>query len=166
MQTIVRSPWATEFEELVRIARSSLVVSSPYVSGEACRRLVDSLGDRVGDVHLLLVTDLSRDQLLRGANDAGAISDLASHVRQTEVRFLPSLHAKTYVADEEVAIVTSANMTGAGLLRNVEYGVRFSEPSMVRTIRQDVCAYAQLGTLLTRERLRELATLAGRLRKV
>jgi len=64
----------------------------------------------------------------------------------TKVRFLPSLHAKVYIADDTEAVVTSANMTDSGLAHNFEYGVRFSEPSVVRQIRQDVEAYALLGS--------------------
>ena len=67
--------------------------------------------------HLTIVTDLSLENMLSGATDPAAIADLVAGLPNATVRFLPSVHAKVYIADARLAVVTSSNMTDAGLLR-------------------------------------------------
>ncbi len=134
MIEFLRSPWAEHFDSLIDQARTSLVISSPYIGREPCKRIlaIKSTSKDTGHFSALLLTDLSRDTLLSGATDASAIYEMATTVSRMEIRFLPSIHAKVYVADEKVAVVTSANMTVGGLLRNFEYGVRVDEGNLVR----------------------------------
>jgi len=168
MIEFLRSPWGEVFEQLVHCARSSLVISSPYVGREPCDKLVGAarLGQKAGRFSLLLLTDLSRHVLLTGATDVSAIADLVAQQPGAEIRFLPSVHAKIYVADDSVAVVTSANMTTSGLYRNFEYGVRITSADAVRRIRRDVMAYAALGTQIDEQRLRFLACLSAELNQV
>ena len=108
-----------------------------------------------------ILTDLSRDNILSGATDVAALADILKCCPKTDLRFLPSLHAKVYVADERCAVVTSGNLTDAGLLRNFEYGILFDDPRIVRNIRTDVLQYAQLGSPIN---LAELDLLANAVR--
>ena len=62
----------------------------------------------------------------------------------TTVRHLPGVHAKVYVADEDVAIVTSANLTAGGLYRNFEYGLELRSDPNARAIKRDVLEYGAL----------------------
>jgi hypothetical protein len=49
------------------------------------------------------------------------------------------------VADGDYAIVTSANLTAAGIFRNFEYGIEVTEEAVARTIKRDVLEYGALG---------------------
>ena len=144
MIEFLQSPWAEHFGFLVDHARSSLVICSPYIGRGPCNRIISirSSIERTVQVHILLLTDLSRDTLLSGATDVSAICDLADAFRQMEVRFLPSIHAKAYIADDQVAVISSANMTNGGLLNNFEYGVRVNDKKLVRRIKLDITEYA------------------------
>lgn len=167
MVKLVRTPWGEEFQSLVRRTRKSLVLASPYVGGEPCAMVADVARRqaRAKPLSLLLLTNLSSDALLSGAVDPAAIADLVDAFRHAEVRVLASLHAKVYVADEREAIVTSGNMTAAGLWRNLEYGVAFSDVDLVRSIRRDILSYAQLGTRVDAARLRLLAEACAEVRE-
>lgn len=168
MIEFLRSPWAEYFDSLIDQARSSLVISSPYIGREPCRRIlaIKSSPTDTNQLSVLLLTDLSPDTLLSGATDAFAIYDMATTVSRMEIRFLPSIHAKVYVADEKVAVVTSANMTVGGLLRNFEYGVRVDEGNLVRKIKGDVTDYAQLGTKIETANLKLLAEISSELKDI
>jgi len=83
--------------------------------------------------------------------DLGALTELGENVPGFELTHLPSLHAKVYVADCEMAIVTSGNLTEAGLNRNVEYGVALTEEGIVREVRSDLESYASLGARVSLE---------------
>ena len=51
------------------------------------------------------------------------------------VRGIRGLHAKLYTFGDSVAVVTSANLTVAGLYRNPEFGVITEDPAAVRRCR-------------------------------
>ena len=153
MIVLLRKPWEDAFTSLLREATSSLVVSSPYVGRGPCEKIADAKSAD-GRLSVLLLTDLSRDTMLSGATDVAAIYALTNRIRNLEVRFLPSIHAKVYIADDKLAIVTSGNLTDSGLRRNFELGVQISDRQLVRDVRQEIIAYAALGTRVEQDRLR------------
>ncbi|HUT28616.1 MAG TPA: phospholipase D-like domain-containing protein [Sedimentisphaerales bacterium] len=165
---LLQSPWDEDFGDVIRTAQESLVIASPYIGMEPCRRIISekSVEKLQRKLAVLVVTDLSRDNLLSGSTDVGAIHELAASFPRTEVIFLPSIHAKVYIADIEVAIVTSGNMTASGLSRNYEYGVRFDNRGIVRRIRADVEAYSDLGTKIDVEKLKFLLSVSLELREM
>jgi hypothetical protein len=83
-----------------------------------------------------------------------------------DIRFLPSIHAKVYVADDKLAVVTSANMTDGGLLRNFEYGVKVEEKNLVCKIKRDVTDYAGLATRIETNKLRFLSEISSELKGI
>lgn len=165
MIEFLRSPWDNHFESLVNEAQSSLVISSPYIGKGPCKRIADikSSSETINRLSILLLTDLSRDNLLSGATDISAICDMADRFSRIEIRFLPSIHAKVYVADDDVAVVSSANMTDSGLMRNFEYGVKITDTNLVTTIKRDVTEYAALGTRIEHAKLRVLSQISAEL---
>jgi len=104
--------------------------------------------------------------MLAGGTDVAALADFVKAVPLTTVRFLPSLHAKVYVADEKQAIVTSGNLTVSGLERNFEYGALFTDHDVVSRIRQDVLKYAALGSPIDSVQLQTFATIVAELREM
>jgi hypothetical protein len=121
---------------------------------------------RSPEFHLSILTDLSRDNILSGATDVFALAGVLRDWPRTEVRFLPSLHAKVYIADECRAVVTSGNLTDAGLLHNFEYGILFDDRETVRAIRSDVLHYAALGSPIGQRQLDAFAAAVGELREM
>ena len=112
-------------------------------------------------LRLLVLTDVRSDSVLGGSLDIDALKAFAEKFSNTSVVNLPRLHAKVYVADNNLAVVSSANLTPAGLDSNYEYGIGITEPSVVARIRGDLEAYAQMGTVLDYGVLADLAV-AGR----
>jgi ABC-type amino acid transport substrate-binding protein len=95
--------------------------------------------------------------MLSGTTDVEALAGLLESIPHTSIRFLPSLHAKVYIADETEAVVTSANMTSSGLTKNFEYGAVFSDIPLVRQIKKDVLDYAGLGSPIEYPQLKAFA---------
>lgn len=154
----LKSPWDEEFDFLIKQAKKGLVISSPYIGMNPCKRIIDIQKECnfLNNFSILLLTDLSRDTILSGATDVSAICKLTEIFQQIEIRFLPSIHAKIYVADEKLAVVTSANMTNSGLLRNFEYGVKLSDRNLIAIIKKDIVEYAALGTQIDQDKLKFL----------
>ena len=129
------SPWINDFDGLISQASKSLLICSPFVGRSPCERIAVILRGRgTANIPILLLTDLSRDNMLSGVTDVGALAGLCDALPRTRIRFLPNLHAKVYIADERYAVVTSANLTDAGLSRNLEYGVYIDERELVKQV--------------------------------
>ena len=111
-----------------------------------------------------ILTDLAVHNMVQGSTSPQALVDFCTAVPSTEVRHLPSIHAKVYVADGREAIITSANLTGGGLAGNYEYGVHIADPSVVRQIVDDLEGYATLGAKVSLLELTQFAEIAAQLR--
>jgi len=162
---LLRSPWLEQFDALVCGASKSLTLCAPYVGRDPCDQVRSRVASNTeNQIQLTILTDLSRDNILSGATDIAALAELADTWPETVFRFLPSLHAKVYVADSCRAVVTSSNLTDNGLTRNFEYGVFFSEAETAHAIEADVLDYARLGSPVDRQQLSHLASIVGDLR--
>lgn len=155
MITTVVSPWVSTFDSLVSQATTSLVLCSPYIGREPCERITSSLvrANRT-EIDILVLTDLSRDNMLSGATDVSALIGLCEALPRTDIRFLPTVHAKVYVADQAFAVVTSGNLTQSGLRRNLEYGIAVSDVPLVKQIRSEILEYREVGSELSLPQLR------------
>jgi len=164
---LLPSPWESHFDRLLADAKQSLILCSPYIGRSPCDRVRTRLyRSGASPLELTVLTDLSRDNMLSGGVDVATLADLVAATPRGAVRFLPSLHAKVYIADESCAIVTSGNLTDSGLNRNYEYGVLCKSAATVRKIREDIIRYAALGSPIDANRLRLFAQVAAELRQL
>lgn len=164
MFDLLPSPWEDAFDALLDGCRTSLVLTSPYIGRRPCDRVIARLRSRRPPINLLILTDLSADNLLSGATDSAALLDVIEALPVAELRFLPRLHAKVYIGDCGQAIVTSGNMTTGGLRLNYEYGVRIIAAEPVARIREDILGLAGLGSPVSVDQLRTMNAAAVELR--
>jgi phosphatidylserine/phosphatidylglycerophosphate/cardiolipin synthase-like enzyme len=129
------------------VAQRDLLLVSPFIKVESTDQVLSSLQQRRVDqqVRVVVLTNLRPESVLTGSTDVEALSIMSSSLPRFELVHLPSLHAKVYVADNRVAVVTSANLTQPGIVGNLEYGVAFTDELTVREIRRDFERYAGLG---------------------
>lgn len=161
--TIIRSPWESEFRELVRSAGERLIISAPFITKHGWRALEDGLAAR--DVSLRVSTSLRARAASTGALDVAVLAEAHRRVPDIELRNVLGLHAKVYVADDRAAIITSGNLTRASLRDNVERGLLVTSPALVREIADDVLDYARLSPLISADDLREAARHAADARR-
>ena len=150
---------------LFRRAKTNLLISSPYFGGDGADLVLSNIAEpmrRSGTPTIL--TDLSPLNICQSSTDPVAVLEISESSAHAQVRHLPRLHAKVYVADNEIAVITSANLTAGGLVRNFEYGIELSEPGLVSRVRQDVFEYAQLGALVGKDRLNRYCDVVRELR--
>ncbi|MGA2904386.1 MAG: phospholipase D-like domain-containing protein [Candidatus Korobacteraceae bacterium] len=166
--SLLRSPWIGAFQKLLSLADEDLVIACPFVKRFATDCIVAEMTGRGirESFRLLLITDLRPESTLAGAMDLDALEELGSKVPGFVLTHLPSTHAKVYVADHKMAIVTSGNLTGPGLSGNVEYGVALTEMRIVGEIRSDIESYAKLGATVPVKDVAGLAEEMQELRKL
>jgi len=163
---LISSPFRPAFQQLVDSLESSCIICSPYITLGPTQRLIAAIRQKRLEQSLVLtvVTDLSVGTLLQGATDVTALQQMMESIRNTQIVYLPRVHAKVYISGDSLAIVTSANLTDGGLTGNMEYGVALSESSLVRKVRSDVEDYARLGGQVTLPRLMKLRERIAELR--
>ena len=163
---LVTSPWVITFHDLVDAAEEDLLVASPFISRKPLDKIIEIIEDKhsLDSIHVNIVTNLAVDSLLSGSLDVAALLHLAQSIPNSLVTYLPSLHAKIYVADTKVALVTSANLTNRGLAGNHEYGVLLRDPVLVSRVRIDLTRYASLGNEVSLETLAALTQAAKELK--
>ncbi len=163
MQSI-KPPWALTFDEFAGSIQESAIIAAPYITRQPVERLAGKLRSRRTSVQVDVLTNLHSDSLIDGSLDIGALAWLCKRIPGTTVRHLRHLHAKAYVADEHMAIVTSTNLTNGGLCHNPELGVAITDPDGVRDIADDWREHGNLGVLVPEDDLAELEALAHQAR--
>jgi hypothetical protein len=145
--TILRSPWTESLQGLLSQVEDNLMLVSPFVKLSKAGEILAELSHRgvQNKVRLVMLTDLRPECALSGSLDLEALIALGHGIPNFLLTHLPSLHAKVYIADQKAAIVTSGNLTDSGVSGNIEYGVAFSDKSVVTQIREDFEQYSLLG---------------------
>ena len=161
---LIKSPWNDVFARFGRSVQSRAILATPFISSGPLLDLASSFDSVRPPPQVELITNLSVDSLLQGTVDSEAIASFCRSLSEVEVRHLPGLHAKVYVADDHSAIITSGNLTQASLNRNYEYGVRITERNLVRQVAEDVREYSSLGSPVTLVELDELTEITKSLR--
>ncbi len=155
----IRSPWINSFDGFAGSIRESAIVAAPFIRRRPLKRLVGKLRAR-RSVKVDLLTSLASRSLEEALVDCGALLWFCEQVPGTSIRHLLHLHAKAYVADGHTAIVTSANLTNAGLSGNFELRVKITDVAAVDAIARDLTDYGAMGVAVTRDQLAELDALA------
>ena len=167
MVEFLSSPFSPVFDDFIGNIRTSCLICSPYITSEPISRLVKSIYGRglQETLKVHIVTDLTIANLVRGASDIDALVYLTESLPRVEIAYTPCVHAKVCLADEDYALIGSANFTSGGAWRNWEYGVRIRDKAAVAKIRSDMTAYASLGAVVSLQNLRELQLRTDKLRE-
>ncbi len=157
------SPWLEDFDHFGRSITHRGILVAPFIARGPLERLSAILEQR-DRPEINILTNLSVDSVLHGSTDVQAIASFCDKNPMVTVRHLPGLHAKAYVADDRLAIITSGNLTNSSLMRNYEYGVQISDPLTVRQISRDLQDYGNLGSEVQLKGLEDLAAVSEGLR--
>ncbi len=122
--------WDQVLGDAVATDSAELRVVCPFIKERTARRLLSRRRPEL----IQVITRFHLGEMCDGVNDTAALRLLLEHGAQ--VRGIKGLHAKLYLFGEERAIVTSANLTEAALLRNHEFGFVSSQPEVVQRCRE------------------------------
>jgi phosphatidylserine/phosphatidylglycerophosphate/cardiolipin synthase-like enzyme len=132
-----------ELMEIIETAREKIFVATLYLSDTQVRQALLNAADRLrGGVYVLsALDDKGLDEAINKVDDNTDID------KQTEyrnfraltthgiyVRGYPGLHAKYVVADDRIALVSSANLVTRSFDRIGENGVVITEPAAVTSL--------------------------------
>lgn len=132
MLEIINSPWGNKFFNYISQARKEIKVCCPYVKSDVLKEVYNNKKD---NVQFELITKFKIANFYNEASDLEAIEYIRN--RDGDVKAYQSLHAKIYIFDQKSVVVTSANLTKSGLVRNYEYGIYTDESTIVSKVCND-----------------------------
>ncbi len=164
---ILRSPWESALSKLVSAPEQFLMLASPFITLSVARWVGEHLVrcSPLQNPRIVCLTNLRLESVLNGSLELEGLAELGRTLRNFSVIHLPALHAKVFIADYKLAIITSGNLTHGGLRGNYEYGVALRRPELVREVRHDFEGYADLGAPLTIGEIDDFAAETEELRK-
>ena len=146
MIQLLNRPWRNDLDSIASIAERSFLIAAPYIKHDEAVRLCDRLNPGLEIITLANINPIS---ISNSVLDISALRHFSEASPLARIIALPNLHAKVFIADAKAAIVTSGNLTRSALDHNIEYGVLFREPNLVRTVREDMLSFARLGSEIT-----------------
>ncbi len=154
----ISQPWEDLLDELVGAAREHLILVAPFIKKHPLQRISKLLSELPSGSRpqITILTNLDWNSLLQDTLEISALVEFVEQVQTVSVYSLSSLHAKIYLADQNKAIVTSANLTSRGLRSNTEYGVIIRDPGMVNRVYQDVTSFLEKSEPITFEELQKI----------
>ncbi|ODS43020.1 MAG: hypothetical protein MSIBF_07200 [Candidatus Altiarchaeales archaeon IMC4] len=161
---LLASPWKNEFVDVLKETEEHLFISSPFINVGGIKTLSTAVSK--GNLDLTLLTSLTVRNIQNNITDPQAVLDLYDIFGKVSLSSLGRLHAKVYIVDEKIAVITSANLTNGGLLNNFEYGVMIKNEKIVKAIKNDLQKYFNLGNVFPFETLQEIAKEASELIKI
>ena len=114
-----------ELERALYRDRSELRIVCPFIKTGALNRLLEMEPQRIR-----VVTRFNLDDFAQCVSDIAALQEILD--QGGSVRGIRNLHAKLYVFGKSRAVVTSANLTDAGLDRNPEFGIVTEDPAAIK----------------------------------
>ncbi|GAB4500814.1 MAG: hypothetical protein Fur0035_03540 [Anaerolineales bacterium] len=168
MLDLIRSPFKSAFDEFAQSVTSECLICSPYITFGPVKSLVYAIAEKKlsQNIPITILTDISLRTLVQGATDLSALLYLFENHHNVSVTYLPRIHAKVYIADRTSAIVTSANFTDGGQVKNFEYGIKINDSVFVQKIQNDIDGYKKLGANVTSNQLKEIQEQVESVRKV
>ncbi len=159
------SPWKNEFIDVISKTRKELFMSSPFINVEGVRILSDAVQTK-SSIEISLVTNLTTQNIVNGITEPAALLELYKQFDQVKISSLGRLHAKVYLIDCEIGIITSANLTSGGLVSNFEYGVLIDDKNVISTIKEDMLKYYSLGNIFSKDLLEKISEESNKLHRI
>ena len=145
-------PWKDEFKDILKRTKKELFISSPFVNVAGVKILSNSIQTK-SSINISLLTNLTSQNIINRTTEPTALLELYKLFNQVKISSLGKLHAKVYIIDNEIGIITSANLTSGGLLNNFEYGILIDDENVVSTIKNDMLKYFSFGNIFDKNLL-------------
>ena len=131
---IIKSPWLSQFVELIKAAKDSFTFTSPFIKLFAVNKFLEN---RMNNFSVRGITSFRLRNFERKASDIEAIKKLF-YCENSIIKNVPNIHSKIYIFDSFAAIISSSNLTTGGLLNNVEMGILIREKSLIEELNSHI----------------------------
>lgn len=158
-------PWKDEFIDIIRRTKEELFISSPFINIEGIKILLNCFQNK-SSINISLLTSLTAQNIINKSTEPSALLELYKLFDQVRISSLGKLHAKVYIVDNEIGIITSANLTSGGLINNFEYGILIEDKNVISAIKKDMLEYFFLGNIFDKILLEKINKESEKLYKI
>lgn len=137
----------TEFIRLLQQTTNDLIIVTPFIKADFIENVIRQINP---NVNIKILTNFSRDSFINRASDPEFVIILKENFKNVDIRHLDNLHAKIYIFDEKIALISSANLSQKAFLDNFEYSVLIDEISIIQKILKDVKTMFDKSVLIER----------------
>lgn len=130
MLEVIKSPWQTTFLRLLEEAKTNVYLASPFIKLQTALLIKQNINRGIDFRYL---NSFKLAHFHTGASDLEALRIL--EMEDCKQKNVHNLHAKLFIFDN-VAIITSGNLTPGGLRNNLEYGILVRD-KLVNEIKSD-----------------------------
>jgi phosphatidylserine/phosphatidylglycerophosphate/cardiolipin synthase-like enzyme len=130
---LIKSPWLNTFRKLLTQTNTEFTFTSPFIKLSVVNLIFEC---RKSNFSINGLTSFRLRNFERGVSDLGAIKLLFD--KQARIKNIANIHSKIYIFDSTAAVISSANLTPGGLIRNVELGVLLRERNVVKELKNYV----------------------------
>ena len=121
---LVDKNWSKELQNAMKISSDRFYIISPFIKLGAIEQLLKKKIE-----HIRVITRFNESDFAQNVSDIEALRSLLN--AGAKVRGARNLHAKLYLFGNSRAIITSANLTKAGLDHNHELGIVGDGPELI-----------------------------------
>jgi len=157
--------WKDEFIDIISKTKEELFISSPFINIEGVKILSNCFLKK-SSINISLLTNLTSQNIINKSTEPSALLELYKLFDQVRISSLGKLHAKVYIVDNEIGIITSANLTSGGLINNFEYGILIEDKNVISTIKKDMLEYFFLGNIFDKILLEKINKESEKLYKI
>lgn len=125
-------PWQESLIDLFKHTQRKLIIISPWIKTNAINIILDTIKEKQELEQINVYTRFDLKDFLKGISDIEAFDLLLNHRIPTSIYCISNLHAKVYIKDEDSMIISSGNLTNAGLASNVEMGIYTDDKDLVQ----------------------------------
>ena len=133
MLQLLKNPIEPIFMNLLNETNDKVILCSPFIKKDIIKKILHNKKD---NTNITVITSSNIASFVRRASDVEAIELLLAN--NIKVYNHQHLHAKIYSFDSTKAVITSANLTFNGLVKNYEYGVLVDDMDTMFYIEDDL----------------------------
>lgn len=131
MSTNISLPSWKLLEDVVTRSRNKLLICSPWLSRYGLLKLQQYFERLYPEIVLVRFWTRLADPNTDSDLLLTMVQQLLDKGIRVQVKDSPNLHAKIYLADRHIAVITSANLSQAGFEANLEIASVITEPSLL-----------------------------------
>lgn len=156
---ILYPPLRATFFNNILDSKNEIILMAPYFKYDTAVKIVNILETTKikNKIKIELITSINIDNFVTGSSDVEAINLLLHKIPNTTIRGISNVHAKCYIFDSKVAIITSSNLTPNGLSNNLELGIELINSAVVGELRDTLLdTYGDQGKHINQAALKKI----------
>ncbi len=123
---LIDKDWKSTIKNCLQRDPTQLRIICPFIKAKTIENILE-----LKPFSLQVITRFNLNDFAQGVNDLDALRLISK--KGGFIRGINGLHAKLFIFGNTSAIITSANLTNAGLMSNQEFGVLTKDKTAIRT---------------------------------